>query len=93
MFFYSLIVILNIVIMSDSSDLDFGGFLEGSFDIVKRQHNTVDSDSDISLDEDISDGDDHDENDMYILMEIMKRCAFRKNTVISVLFTLDMKFF
>ena len=40
-------------------------FLEGSFevDIIERQHDTVDSDSDISLDEDISDGADHDEND------------------------------
>ena len=51
-FFHSLIVILNIVVMSDSSDSGFEGFLEGSFDvdIVERQHDTVDNDSDISLD-------------------------------------------
>ena len=30
---------------------------------------------------------------MYSLMEIMKKRALRKNTVISVLFTIDMKFF
>ena len=49
--------------MSDSSDLDFEGFLEGSFDIdvIERQHDTVDSDSDTSLDEDISNSADHDE--------------------------------
>ena len=53
--------------MSDSSDSDFEGFLERSFDIdiVERQHDTVDSDSDISLDEDISKGADHNENDMF----------------------------
>ena len=59
-FFRSFIVIMNVVIMSDSSDLDFEGFLEGSFDIdvIERQHNTVNRD--ISLDEDFSDGPDHD---------------------------------
>ena len=52
--------------MSDLSDSDFEGFLEGSFDIdvVERQHNTVNSDSDFSLDEDISNDADRDENDM-----------------------------
>ena len=50
-FFRNLIVILNVVVKSDSSDSDFEGFLEGSFDVdvVERQHNTVNSDSDISL--------------------------------------------
>ena len=64
MLFHSLIVILNVVVMSDSSDLDFEGFLEGSFD-VDKQHDTVDSDSNISLDEDIFNGADHDENYMF----------------------------
>ena len=66
-FFRSLNVILNVVVMSDSSDSDFEGFLECSFDvnIVEKQHNTVNSDSDISLDEDISNGADHDINDMF----------------------------
>ena len=64
-FFRNLIVILNVVVLLDSSDLDFEGFLEGSFDIdfVERQHNTIDSD--ISFDEDISNSADHDENDMF----------------------------
>ena len=46
---------------------NFEGFLEGSFkvDVVERQHDNVDSDSDISLDEDISNGAGHDENDMF----------------------------
>ena len=66
-FFRSLIVIKNVVVMSYSRDSDFEGFLKGSFDVdvVKRRHDTVDSDSDISLDENISDGTDHDENDMF----------------------------
>ena len=52
--------------MSDLSDSDFEGFLEGSFDVdvIERQRDTVDSDSNFSLDEDISNGADHDENDM-----------------------------
>ena len=61
MFFHSLIVILTRVIQN------FEGFLEGSFDVnvVERQHDTVDSDSNISLDEDISNGADRDENDIF----------------------------
>ena len=45
-FFCTLIVILNVVIISDLSDSDFEGCLEGSFDIdiIERQHDTVDSD-------------------------------------------------
>ena len=34
-------------------------------EIIERQHDTVDSDSDIDLDEDISNGADNDENDMF----------------------------
>ena len=61
------------------------GFLEGSFvvDVVERQHDTVDSDSDISLDEGISNGADHDENDMYSLTEIIKTCIQKKILHIS----------
>ena len=57
----------NIIVISDSSDSDFEGFLEGSFDIevVERQHDTVNRDSDISLDEDVSNGAGHDEKDMF----------------------------
>ena len=53
--------------MSDSSDLDFEGILEGSFnvDVIERRHDTVDNDSGISLDEDVSNGADHDEKDMF----------------------------
>ena len=43
-------------------------FFEGHFDIndvVKKQHNTADTDSEISLDEDIYNSPDHDENDMF----------------------------
>ena len=54
--------------------------MEGSFDvdIIKKQHNTVDNDSNVGLDEDISNSTDHDENDVSCT-EIMKRRAFRKN--------------
>ena len=62
-FFGTLIVILNVVVMSDFSDLDFEGFLEGSFN---RQHDTGDSDSNISLDEDISDSADHNAGDSIV---------------------------
>ena len=45
--------------MSDSSDSDFEGFLEESFDVrpvvVERHNDPVDTDSDISVDEDLSD--------------------------------------
>ena len=51
--------------MSDSSDSDFEGFFEGSFDVVvERQHDTVDSESDISSDEDVCNSIDHDENNV-----------------------------
>ena len=46
---------------------NFERFLEGRFDvdIVKRQHDTVDSDSDTSLDEYIFNYADHEANDMF----------------------------
>ena len=90
------LLILNVIVISDSSESDFEGFLEGSFDVnvVERQHDTVNSDSNISLDENVSNGADHDENDMFNAQyNGNHEKIFRKNTVISVLFTLDMKFF
>ena len=53
--------------MSDWSDSDFEGFLEGSFDVdvVERKHDTVNSDGDINLHEYNSDDADHNENDMF----------------------------
>ncbi len=43
--------------MSDSSDSEFEGFPDGSFDVVNvvPRQNVADSDSDISLGEDLSD--------------------------------------
>ena len=46
--------------MLDSSDSDVEGFPDGSFDVgvVPRQNDTADSESDISLGEDLSDEED-----------------------------------
>ena len=74
-FFLSLVVILNIVVTSDSSDLHFEGFLEGSDNTTLS---TVTATSALMK--------------IFLTVLIMTR-TFRKNTVISVLFTKDMKFF
>ena len=41
---------------------DFGSF---DVDVIERQRDNVNSDSDISLDEDISNSADHDEDNMF----------------------------